>query len=265
MLWNASALKGYAVEASDGAIGTVTDLLFDDKTWTLRWLVVHTAWLFGRHVLLPLSALGQPDAETKRFPVRLTKAQVKDSPDVDTDLPVSRHIEAHVYNYYDANPYWTSGFSGMDNAIATPYVLPINRNDVGPRYENGTDALLDDGDPHLRSVNAVIGYHLQAMDGEIGHVEDFIVDDGDWRIRLVTVDTKNWLPGERVVMPPSAIGEIDWVGELIYVKESRDKVKSSPPYNPGMTEDGPFNDDFHRFAGVTLLSADDLDKLHIGR
>src|SRR5271168_2597770 len=104
MLWNASAIKGYTIEASDGEIGTVADLLFDDRTWTTRWLVVSTGNWFLRHkVLLPLSALGKPDAEQRQFSVQLTRQQVKDSPDAETDLPISRHVEASVFNYYGAN------------------------------------------------------------------------------------------------------------------------------------------------------------------
>ena len=158
MLWNASAIKGYTIEASDGEIGTVADLLFDDRTWTTRWLVVRTGNWFLRHkVLLPLSALGKPDAKRRQFSVQLTRQQVKDSPDADTDLPISRHIEANVFNYYGANPYWTSGFALESNAIATPLVLPLSRNDTGPRDRNGTDAVPQDGDPDLRSTDAIIG------------------------------------------------------------------------------------------------------------
>ena len=114
MLWDASAINGYAIEASDGLLGTVSDLLFEDVGWAIRWLVVDTGnWLPGRRVLLPLSVLGQPDRALRHFPVKLTMQQVKDSPDVDTDQPVSRQIEAHVYNYYGWDPYWGSSLSPM--------------------------------------------------------------------------------------------------------------------------------------------------------
>ena len=101
MLWDASAILGYSIEASDGSLGTVNDFLFSDDSWRIRWLVVDTGnWLSGRKVLLHPSALGQPDPALRQFPVNLTKRQVKGSPDISTDQPVSRQIEAHVYNYY---------------------------------------------------------------------------------------------------------------------------------------------------------------------
>ena len=88
MLWDASALDGYAIEASDGRIGHVSDFLFEDNSWIIRWLVADTGnWLSDRKVLLPVSALGKPDPSLRQFPVKLTMQQVKDSPDIDTDRP----------------------------------------------------------------------------------------------------------------------------------------------------------------------------------
>jgi uncharacterized protein YrrD len=267
MLWNATSLRGLAVEASDGAIGTVDDVLFDDLGWTTRWLIVETgSWFASRKLLLPVSALGKPDERTRRFTVNLTRQQVKDSPDVDTDLPVSRHGEADVYNHYGWNPYWTSGFGPVSNAIATPFSLPLRREDVPPRDQDvETDAVPDDGDPHLRSVRAVIGYHIAATDGEVGHVEDFLIDDATWRLSFMTVETRNWLPGARVLLPVRLIGEIDWFDKRIKVGCDRAKVKSSPLYDPQMTSDGPFNERSHEYFGLTLLDGDELQKLKIGR
>jgi uncharacterized protein YrrD len=267
MFWNASSLRGFSVEATDGAIGTVSDLLFDDQTWTLRWLIVETgSWFSSRKVLLPVAALGKPVESAKQIPVHLTRQSVKDSPDVDTDQPVSRHKEAHVYNHYGWNPYWTSGFGPMSNAIATPTVQPFLRNDVAPRdQDNGTDAVQDDGDPLLRSVRAVIGFHIAATDGDIGRLEDLLIDDDAWRLSFMTVDTKNLLPGERVLLPTRVIGEIDWFTKRITVGIDRARVESSPPYDPQITSDGPFNERSHQYFGLTLLDGDELRKLKIGR
>ena len=127
MLWNASAIKGYAIEASDGDIGTVSDFLFDDATWLVRWLVVDTGnWLSGRKVLLPPSVLGRLYAKDRAFAVKLTIQQVKDSPEIDTDRPVSRQMESKVYDYYGWSPYWGSGlymggFGYAPAAMASPY------------------------------------------------------------------------------------------------------------------------------------------------
>ncbi len=114
MLWNASAIIGFDIEGTNGLVGTANDILFDDKSWTTKWIVVHTGpWLFGRKVLVPLVALGKPDHESRHVAVQMTKQQIKESRDFDIDLPVSRHIESHAYNYYDQNVFWHSGFSPM--------------------------------------------------------------------------------------------------------------------------------------------------------
>jgi hypothetical protein len=105
MLWNASAIKDYAIAASDGRLGTVSDFLFDDASWLVRWLVVDTGnWLSGRKVLLPPSVLGHLDPNGREFAVGLTMQQVKDSPDIDTDRPVSRQMETNIYDYYGWSP-----------------------------------------------------------------------------------------------------------------------------------------------------------------
>ena len=110
MLWNASAINGYAIAAKDGSLGSVSDFLFDDESWLIRWLIVDTGkWLSGRKVLLPPSVLGHPDPESREFSVRLTKQEVKDSPDIATDRPVSRQMEAKIYDHYGWYPYWGGG------------------------------------------------------------------------------------------------------------------------------------------------------------
>ena len=197
MLRNASAVNGYAVAASDGRLGTVSDFLFDDASWLVRWLVVDTGnWLSGRKVLLP-SVLGHLDPKEQEFAVGLTMQQVKDSPDIDTDRPVSRQMEANVYDYYGWSPYWGTGFymggvGYMGGAVAASPPSEARR-----REDEIADAQRSRDDPHLRSIEAVTGYHIHASDGEIGHVEDFLVEDADWSIRYLVVDTKNWWPGRR--------------------------------------------------------------------
>jgi hypothetical protein len=120
MLRNASVIDGYAIAASDGQVGTVSDFLFDDASWLVRWLVVDTGnWLSGRKVLLPASALGHLDQPERHFSVRLTMQQVKDSPDIYTDQPVSRQMETNIYDFYGWNPYWSTGYMG--GAMAGPF------------------------------------------------------------------------------------------------------------------------------------------------
>ncbi len=246
MLWDASAINGYAIEASDGRLGTVSDLLFEDVGWVIRWLVVDTGnWLSGRKVLLPLSVLGEPDPARRHFPIKLTMQQVRDSPDIDTDEPVSRQVEASVYDYYGWYPYWGGGVFPMSDAMAIPLVAPLRLSEARPHGPGSTDGRPDEGDPHLRSIAAVTGYHVHATDGEIGHVEDFLVDDAGWSIRYIAIDTRNWWPGKKVLISPlSARGwRVEEVRDLarqftpveqrvgaVFVREKLERV--GPPPQP---------------------------------
>jgi hypothetical protein len=250
MLWNASAINGYAIAASDGHIGTVSDFLFDDTSWLVRWLVVDTGnWLSGRKVLLPPSVLGQLDAKDQRFSVTLTKQQIKDSPEIDTDRPVSRQMETSVYDYYGWSPYWGSGFymggyGYMPGDMAeSPYLGARRRDEEIAEGEHSHE------DVHLRSVEAVTGYHIHASDGEVGHIEDFLVEDADWSIRYLVVDTKNWWPGKKVLISPRSAKEIDWTDRLVSLDVDRQRVKDSPKYDASITVDGAYEDRFRNYYG----------------
>jgi sporulation protein YlmC with PRC-barrel domain len=244
MLWNASAINGFVIAESDGELGNVKDVLIDDKAWVARWLIVDTGkWLPGRKVLLPPSVLGKPDRENRLFPVKLTKQQVKDSPDVDTELPVSRQSEAHLYDHYDWEPYWDGSFSPSSLIMAVPTDVTANPPFSDPRDQH-EGPHLPWGNPHLRSIHAITGYGILATDGEIGAVEDILIDDAEWTVRYLTVDTGNWWPGERVLISPRSVKKIDWVEKLIYLNVDRETVKKSPPYDPAITVDGAYDEKY---------------------
>ena len=234
MLRNASAIKGYTIAASNGRIGTVSDVLFDDVSWRVRWVVVDTGnWFPGRKVLLPLSALGRLDENGSEFAVNLTMQQVKDSPDSDTDRPVSRQIEANIYDYYGWQPYWGTdmlmGGYGYGTGFGGGAVAALPPLESRRRAED--TAAASDNDPHLRSVQAVTRYHIHATDGEIGHLDDFAIDDSDWTIRNLIVSTKNWRPGKIVLIAPTSIDTINWTDNLVNLKIDRKTVKASPAYD----------------------------------
>lgn len=234
MLIVGSVLKGYAIEASDGRIGTVGTFLFDDTTWKIRWLVIDTGrWLTGRKVLVHPSALGLPDHERQHLPVNLTKAQIEASPDIEQDQPVTMQMQNHLYDYYGWDPYWGPDYygGGLPGIGTSGLGMPVFRQ--GATMEADTlQRGSDDGDPHLRSMTAVRGYYIHATDGAIGHVENFLVDDVSWAIRYLIVDTRNWLPDAHVLISPYAVQSIDWSDNQIHLNVSRNTVKASPPWDP---------------------------------
>jgi len=256
MLWNASAMCGYDIEASDGRLGTVSDLLFDDASWIIRWLVVDTGdWLPGRKVLLPISALGLPDCALRSFPIKLTMQQVKESPETGADQPVSRQTEISVYSHFELEPYWASSPLPLSNSIATPLVAPLYLFGSNPQDVQYLDAQPNNGDPHLRSIAAVTGLHVEAVDGEIGHVEDLLIDDVSWTIRFIKVDTKNWWPGEQVLISPRSVKTIDWPQKRVRLDVTGQKVKESPSYNPLSTVDGAYEEKFLTYYGIRWVAA----------
>jgi sporulation protein YlmC with PRC-barrel domain len=246
MLRTASAINGYAIAASDGQLGAVTDFLFDDSTWLIRWLVVDTeSWLSGRKVLLPPSVLGPVDSTEKQFSVSLTMQQVKDSPDIDTERPVSRQMETHIFDYYGWSPYWGTGFY-MGGAMVAPPDLEFRAREEA-REEAIAESRRVEQDPHLRSIKAVTGYHVHASDGEIGHVENFLLDDADWSIHSLIVDTKNWWPGKKVLIPPNSARKIDWLDRLVNLKINRQHVKDSPAYDHSAPAEPAFEANFRSY------------------
>jgi hypothetical protein len=230
-----SALKGYAIEASDGRMGTVADFLFDDASWRVRWLVVDCGtWLTGRKVLIHPSAISRADLEQQRFHVALTKAQVEKSPELAEDQPVSQQMESQLYTYYGWDPLWGGPYlSETPGAIAWPYMAPPYFGlGLSASEPHGKGASLRGADPHVRSVEEVTGYHIHAVDGEIGHIENFMIDDADWSIHYFIVDTRNWWFGKRVLISPLAVKSIDWFDRGVELDVSREQVKASPPWDP---------------------------------
>lgn len=242
MLKRASALTGYAIVASDGEIGAMADVLFDDRTWLVRWLVVDTGkWLATRKVLLHPTAVGKADHERRELPVALTREQVRGSPELSEHEPVSMQMERHLYDYYGWEPMTLeSSFGG--NPIASRYSAP-------PLFVFAPQAEIAiheaDCDPHLRSLDAVAGYHVVASDGAIGKVEDMLIDDAGWGIRYLVVDTGTWWSGKRVLISPHAVREISWADREIRVDVSREQVKGSPAWSPLGDVDRDYERDLH--------------------
>lgn len=224
MLRSLKELRGYNLLATDGEIGKVYEFYFDDRTWTIRYLVADTdSWLSNRLVLLSTIALGQPQWKDKSFPVEVSRETVENSPPIEKDEPVSRQKEKVLHKYYNWPSYWTgTGFMGE----AIPYIPPQKEPAEEAVEEEGESA-----DSHLRSTREVGTYFIQATDGEIGHVDDFIVDDLNWKIRYIVVDTSNWLFGKKVLVAPSWIGKVDWFDKKVHIDLDRDTIKNSPEFD----------------------------------
>ena len=239
-------LVGYTIRANDGDIGKVHEFYFDDQSWTIRYVVVDTGgWLSGRKVLISPVAFDRPDWETCTFPVNLTKEQVRNSPSIDTDKPVSRQHEAELHGYYGWPVYWAGGalFGGVQ---ASPLLVmeTVREDEASPEEP--------DSDTHLRSTSQVTGNHIEATDGEIGHVEDFVVDDETWAIRYLLVDTRNWLAGRKVLVSLRWIKRVSWAESKVFVDLTRDAIKNSPEFDPDKPVTLDYEGKLHDYYGRPL-------------
>lgn len=239
MLHDINELRGFSVEATDGPVGRVRDAYFDDEAWTIRFLVVDTGtWLKGRRVLISPIAIGNPDWSARRLPVSLSRALVRSSPDVDTNRPVSRQHEIEQFTYYGYPFYWGGpgvwGNDMLSGALRTPGAAANDNAFVAAQLQLHRER---GDDPHLRACNAVIGYHVHAIDGEIGHVNGLIVDDRSWAIRYLIVNTSEWWLGHDVLVTPQWIDDISWLEATVSVSLNRRAVKDAPVYDPAAPPD----------------------------
>lgn len=213
-----------------GELGKVKDFLFDDHHWGVRYLVVRAgSWLTGREVLISPDALLKPEAGDDSLPVDLSEDQVRNAPGVDASRPVSRQEENDLRVYYGWPLYWTDPYyTTLGTGVGSP--LPPAAVML-PENEPAGD---DEQDPHLRSVTEVTDYKIVARDGELGHVEDFVVDGERWLLTHLIVDTRNWLPGRKVVLPVKTILAVDWAAREVEINLTREEIEDAPDYD----EDG---------------------------
>jgi hypothetical protein len=160
----------------------------------------------------------------------LTKKQIEDSPSIETDEPVSRQYETSYNGYYGYPDYWAGPYLWG----GYPY-LPRDRARWGR-----TASEPERGDRHLRNTQEVTGYHLLALDGEIGHVDDFIVDSETWAIRYLVAATRNWWPGKKVLVSPKWIDNVSWDEREVAIGLSREAIKAAPEF----TDDSPLTRDY---------------------
>ena len=237
MLNQVKTLKGYKLSGLDGEIGKIKEFYFDDHYWTIRYLVADTGnWLTERQVLISPHALGIVNKDAQNIAVNLTKKQIEGSPSISSDKPVSRQFEEAYYGYYSWPMYWVG-------PEMWGYYPNIPHDDGKPPQTPEGEKKWD---PQLRSTSAVTGHAIQANDGEIGHVDDFIIDEETWAIRYLVIDTGNWWPGKRILISPRWIKRISWSEANVYVDLSRATIKQSPEYKEGAPLSREYEDELHR-------------------
>lgn len=248
MLRSISKLQGKKIIAVDGEIGSVDHFFFDDIAWAVRYLVINTGnWLIGRQVLISPYSVQQVDWAEGGISVSLTKEQVKGSPEIDVLRPISRQQEAAFMNYYEYPFYW----GNEETWALLQQSQPVRQLDWIPAGTAAATQGISEvpSDSHLRSSQTVSGYHIAAIDGDLGHVEDFVIDDESWTIRYLVISTRNWWPGKKVIIAPQWINSVDWRNSKVQVNLTRDAIKGGPEFTEATLISREYENQLYRHYG----------------
>ena len=229
MLQSIKQMYGSKLVASDGEIGHVKDLYFDDQSWAVRYVVADTgSWLPGRLVLISPHAFGSFDQTEKALHANLTRKQIERSPVIESHKPVARQFEEEYHRYYGWPYYWLGdGLWGMSGFPILE--LPAKPLPGGPTAVNEPQA--ERTDAHLRSAQAVNGYHIKASDGMIGHICDFMMDARSWAIRQWVIKTGHRFSGKEVQVPTRNVDRISYPDSAVFVNLTREAVERSPAHD----------------------------------
>jgi hypothetical protein len=227
MLQSIKQLYGNRLGALDGAIGHVKDFYFDDQNWAVRYLVADTGtWLSGRQVLISPHAVGNAYQGGKALMVNLTRKQIEDSPSIETHQPVSRQYEEEYYRYFGWPYYWQG--NGLWGLSGTPILETPPAPQLSERRA-ASDSQRERADAHLRSAQAVNGYHISASDGIIGHVCDFMMDDQSWAVHQLVIKTGHRFTGKEILMLVDQVDRISYEDSTVFVKLSRAAIEQLAP------------------------------------
>jgi len=273
MLRNLQDLQKFVLRATDGDIGHVTDFYFDDQAWVVRYLVIETGnWLSSRKVLISPLSIGSPDWQDKAIPVALTREEIRNSPDIDTNKPVSRQHEEDFALHYRYPFYWIgTGLWGEDahpsqvmpEFVSTPSVV-VPQPDSVSLLADPPEAQHNPDDTHLRSCYVVSGSHLHTDEGEIGQVQGMLIDDENWAIRYLVVTTSYWQIGHQALVTPASIAGIDWFDHIVLLNLPGDRMQETPTHDPNDLVDRDHEKRLHDHYGIKpyWMKESELDDPH---
>ncbi|MFN2341110.1 MAG: PRC-barrel domain-containing protein [Halanaerobium sp.] len=231
MLRKLKNLEGFKIHGKDGDLGKVKDFYFDQQRFVLRYVVVDTGnWLKHHKILISTDSFEKINYEQEEIIVNLTAEKLEAGPRIDKNKPVSKVMEEKVVKHFDWPIYWTSPHPSDGPPIEAGSMIRENIFDFDNLTDAEKQAEEEEIDSNLRSLKEVRGYHIQAEDKEFGHLEDLFVDEENWLIRYLLIDTRNILPGKDVLIAPEWLRNISWNQEKIFVNKTKEEIKSAPEY-----------------------------------
>ncbi|HLS85512.1 MAG TPA: PRC-barrel domain-containing protein [Burkholderiales bacterium] len=230
MLHSVKEMRGDVIVARDGEVGAVGDLYFDDERWGVRYLAVETnGWLAGRQILIPPSSIDRSRSSEQTICVTVSRDELRRSPELGGG-EVSRSHEMALARYYGFPYYW------IGPELWGPAPRPVNAEaarDAGrsaaiEMQEHAESSEAGPAPSRLRSAADVVGYRLEATDGAAGHVEDVLFDDDTWSVAHLVIDTRDWLPGRKVLLSPGLVEAVDPTHRTVRVRAARREIEQAP-------------------------------------
>lgn len=237
MLRKLKNLEGFTIHGKDDDLGKVKDFYFDQQRFGLRYVVVDTGnWLKHQKTLISTKSFTKINYEQEEILVDLTSDELEEAPSLDKNKPISKVMEEKLVKHFDWPIYWVSPHPTDGPAIQAGSVIREVLFDFNELTAEEKRTKENDVESNLRSFNEVRGYHIQAEDKEFGHLEDLFVDEEDWAIRYLLIDTRNILPGKDVLIAPEWLELISWNEEKIFVNKTKEEIKNAPEYREEKTD-----------------------------
>jgi hypothetical protein len=167
---------------------------------------------------------------------RFTRSQVETNPPIETERYISSFMEVE-HNCHYRYPPWESGCAAGRQPLA---MKPALQSSQAWHGADQPASAVESSDVHLHSVREVAGYHVVAGDLDIGHVEDFLFEEGSWAIHYLVIDTQDWSPGRHVLVSTRHIDSLSGLQRLLHLDIVRADVEQSPEYRRPRQRSVPF-------------------------
>lgn len=219
-------------------LGTVKDLLLDQRSGVVRYLEIETGGWFSRErLLLSPPGLSGVDTANGTIECRLSQFELEQLPGLDFDQPVCRQFEQALADAQHAGYYWIGdGLWGMSMLPLGGVAQPTPAAGSAPHRSAHTPAeapaeesdICAAEDSNLRSFRELSGYTAHASDREIGSLDDVLISQDQWQIQLLVIDIGSWLRGRKVVAPFDRLTDVSWVQRSIQLDASADAIEHAP-------------------------------------
>lgn len=223
MLRRATNLIDSKLRATDGELGSVKNLLFDDHSWQIRYMVVDAdGWLRGRDVIVSPAAVMNPQWERGILPVSLTKDQIDASPPAEMNS-FTRALESKIAGFFGWPFYWQTAGNFATGIVGQP-PLPT---EASARQNIRDEAVAPQSESKVRRTDDVVGMELRTTDAQSGRISGMLFDDQTWRIEKLIVAIDN---GD-VLIDLGSVRRLDWVHNQADADLTHAEVWNSPPAN----------------------------------